>query len=386
MRHIFSDTKVSKGVVNRCDGMLPRMGLWVLKMVDLEAGSSRYSNVKFLTEDEFGKWLKEEIKYWSDLFRGANMNGNRVHPSLHGVVDTYIESLKKIVSKFSAVESLFPDAAYSDFVDANSAARLPMHDDKQSDEFRTLFVSGLAMPVVYAYRSVSDALDEGYLKGYEKGVAASFDEYVKTIDKSIESVKEVSIEVSKDIKIQVDSASSKVSSLVEAATSAIALSEPVRFWEERRKIHKDNAKNYSRYAVISGGVFALLLFFSMLYGYAAGVTHTVLDYEITLPKTLAGFAVILLVATGGIWATRIFVKLMMVNLTSEAESLERSTMIKTFVAMQALDSSISQESQLLFYTTLFRPSNNTISEESTAPEYGKILDAVLKSRGGDKPV
>ncbi|KQT67897.1 DUF6161 domain-containing protein [Pseudomonas sp. Leaf434] len=355
-------------------------------MVDLEAGSSRYANVKYLTEEEFGRWLKEEVKYWSDIFRGANMNGNKVHPFLHGVVDAYIESLKKIVARFSAVESLFHDAAYSDFVDANSTARLPMHDDKQAEEFRASFVGGLAMPVVYAYRSVSDALDEGYLKGYEKGVTASFEEYVKIIDKSIESVKEVSIEVSKDIKFQVDSASSKVSSLVEAATSAIALSEPVRFWEERRKIHKDNAKNYSKYAVISGGVFAILLFFSMLYGYAAGVTHTVFDYEITLPKTLAGVAVILLVTTGGIWATRIFVKLMMVNLTSEAESLERSTMIKTFVAMQALDSSISHESQLLFYTTLFRPSNNTISEESTAPEYGKILDAVLKSRGGDKPV
>nr|WP_246889784.1 DUF6161 domain-containing protein [Pseudomonas protegens] len=227
-------------------------------------------------------------------------------------------------------------------------------------------------------------MDDGFLRGYNKGVDANFERFSKSVENSLENVKGAVEDSSENIKAQVDAAHDKISNLVKAGTSAIALSEPVKFWEQRRDIHNSNARRYSKYAAISASVFASLLFFSVLYGYAAGITHTVFGYEITLPKTLAGVAVILLVSTGGIWATRIFVKLMMVNLTSEAESLERSTMIKTFVAMQAVDSSISHESQMLFYTTLFRPSNNTINEESTAPEYGKILEAVLKSKSGDK--
>lgn len=73
-------------------------------------------------------------------------------------------------------------------------------------------------------------------------------------------------------------------------------------------------------------------------------------FEFTLPKTLSGIALILLISTGGIWSTRVFVKLMMANLTLETESIERATMIKTFVAMKAVESSIAQEAELLFYS------------------------------------
>lgn len=353
------------------------------EMVDLNAGGSRYANINKLEGESLANWLQQEIKYWSDLFSMTTRNNNRLSPSLQDTINTYINDLTQIIPDKG--KTLFPNTkVYNEIVSANSIARLPMHDDKQAEELRLSFMAGMAMPVVFAYRSVSDLIDDGFLRGYNKGVSANFDKFSKEIESSIEEVKDAAEESSGEIKGQVDAASGRISSLVKAATSAIALSEPVKFWEQRRDIHKENAKRYSKYAAISASVFAVVLFLSVLYGYAAGITHTVFGYEFTLPKTLAGVAVILLVSTGGIWATRIFVKLMMVNLTSEAESLERSTMIKTFVAMQAVDSSISHESQMLFYTTLFRPSNNTINEESTAPEYGKILEAVLKSKSGDK--
>lgn len=353
------------------------------EMVDLKAGSARYTNIKDLKGEKFADWLQSEIKYWSELLSMSTRNDSRLSPLLSNVINTYIHDLQQIEPDKG--KTLFPNKkVYSEVVSANSAARLPMHDDKHAEEFRLSFLTGMAMPVVFAYRSISDLMDDGFLRGYNKGVDANFEQFSKSVENSLEDVKTAVEESSEDIKLQLDVAAEKISSLAKAATSAIALSEPVKFWEQRRDIHKENAKRYSKYAVISACVFAAVLFLSMLYGYAAGVTHIVWGYEITLPKTLAGFAVILLVSTGGVWATRIFVKLMMVNLTSEAESLERSTMIKTFVAMQAVDSSISHESQMLFYTTLFRPSNNTINEESTAPEYGKILEAVLKSKSPEK--
>lgn len=352
-------------------------------MVDLNAGSARYVKIKDLKGERLADWLQQEIKYWDELLGMSTRSDNRLSPFLSKVINQYVHDLKKIVPDKG--KSLFPnDKVYSEIISANSTARLPMHDDKQSEEFRLSFLTGMAMPVVFAYRSVSDLMDDGFLRGYNKGVDANFEKFSKSVESSLDDVKSAAEDSSEDIKTQVDAAYDKISNLVKAGTSAIALSEPVKFWEQRRDIHNNNAKKYSKYAAISASVFAFVLFLSVLYGYAAGVTHTVFGYEITLPKTLAGVAVILLVSTGGIWATRIFVKLMMVNLTSEAESLERSTMIKTFVAMQAVDSSISHESQMLFYTTLFRPSNNTINEESTAPEYGKILEAVLKSKSGDK--
>lgn len=366
-------------------GILPGRRLVSVEMVDLDAGSARYANIKSLKGENLKNWLEEEVKYWSEMLGMATRNNNKLSPMLSDVIHVYIESLKRLVPSAEKPKTLFlNNDANLGIVSANSLAKLPMHDDKQAAEFRISFLSGMAMPVVYAYRSVADLMDDGFLRGYNKGVDANFGRFSKSVESSLEDVKTAAEETAENLKLQVDAASDKVSSLVKAATSAIALSEPVKFWEQRRDIHKDNARMYSKYAMYSGCGFALLLFLSVLYGYAAGVTHTLLGYDFTLPKTLAGVAVILLVSTGGIWATRIFVKLMMINLTSEAESLERSTMIKTFVAMQALDSSISHESQLLFYTTLFRPSNNTINEESTAPEYGKILEAVLKSRSGDK--
>lgn len=353
------------------------------EMVDLSSGSARYANIKDLKGEGFADWLKQEIKYWENLQRFSTRSDGKVSQSLVDVVNSYINKLIGIVPGKEG--ALFPNnKACSEFIDANSSAKLPMHDDYNAREFELAYLNGMAMSVVYTYRSVSDLMDHGFLRGYNKGVNANFEKYSTSVQDSLDLVKSAVAESSDDIRVQMNTASDKISSLVKAATSAIALSEPVKFWEQRRDIHNGNAKKYSRYAVFSALMFAVVLLLSVVYGYAAGVTHTLLGYEITLPKTLSGLAVILLVSTGGIWATRIFVKLMMVNLTSEAESLERSTMIKTFVAMQAVDSSISHESQMLFYTTLFRPSNNAINEESTAPEYGKILELVLKSKGDGK--
>ena len=145
-------------------------------------------------------------------------------------------------------------------------------------------------------------------------------------------------------------------------------------------LHKESAKKYGILSLISGTIFAITLGTVIVNEYSAGLSYSLWIYSLTLPKSISGIALILLISTAGIWSTRIFVKLMMANLTLESESLERATMIKTFVAMKAVESSMAQEAELLFYTTLFRPSNNVINEESTAPEFGKLLDAVLKAK------
>lgn len=188
------------------------------------------------------------------------------------------------------------------------------------------------------------------------------------------SAKEVNLSES------IQSAEDRLNNLFKASEAAIALSAPVKYWEDRKKLHKESAQKYGIFSLISGVIFAITLGTVIVNEYSAGLSYSFWIYSLTLPKSISGIALILLISTAGIWSTRIFVKLMMANLTLESESLERATMIKTFVAMKAVESSMAQEAELLFYTTLFRPSNNVINEESTAPEFGKLLDAVLKAK------
>ncbi|WP_323160938.1 DUF6161 domain-containing protein [Pseudomonas fluorescens] len=353
----------------------------------------KYQHVKGLKVSDFGLWLSNEYKYWEDLRsiadRSSKNGQNIVHPEIFTEINEYVAVLYKIAPENSKKKNIFEASSdksdFDLFREANIKSALPMHDDPQAKEFKLAFVSGYVIPALYSFRLVSNNSDRYWLRGYHEGVHVNVEALTKKLSTSVDHINEMSAHADENIATQVSSANEKISRLVEAATSAIALSEPVKFWEDRRSIHKVDAKKYSRFAMISALLFGFLLLTSVLYEYYSGVPHEFFGYTFTLPKTLSGIATILLISMAGIWSTRIFVKLMMANLTMEIESIERSTMIKTFVAMQAAESKISDESQLLFYTTLFRPSNNVISEESTAPEFGRLFEAILKSRSGEKP-
>ncbi|VVP84886.1 hypothetical protein PS918_02676 [Pseudomonas fluorescens] len=358
------------------------------KTYDIASKSKREQFDK-LNNEELHIWLSKEQNYWSEIDKTLKhqKSSNQIvatHSSVIESVTNYLNTLQRL-NKTLESTALFstPDSSQFDTSDLVSDLfdfDFPHHDDPLAGEFKNACHSGETASVLYTYRALSKHPEKHYLRGFDEGVSKNLKAVSGAVDnkaaETLAKIKTKEGELSEKIK----SAEETISKIVEAATSAIALSEPVKFWDDRKNVHNINAKKYGKYASRSAVIFSTLLVLIVLYEYMSGVPHAVFGYEFTLPKTLSGIAIILLISTGGIWSTRIFVKLMMANLTMETESIERATMIKTFVAMKAAESSIAKEAELLFYTTLFRPSNNVISEDSTAPEFGKILDAILKTK------
>ncbi|WP_460108293.1 DUF6161 domain-containing protein [Pseudomonas sp. S3_H04] len=354
---------------------------------------SKLNEIQNLSIDDLRDWGNLEWKYWNEINSSlqqqkSNNGSSRNHLSIVQQASQYTNKVAELKN------SITTDTLYSSDGDLLNDSvpllksifsfDLPQHDDPLADEFKNSCHAGEATSAVYTYRMLTKNLDRQYLRGYDEGASKNLKSLIKGIDdKTTQTLSDLK-EKENEINNSINHAEETIQKIVAAATSAISLSEPVKFWEDRRGIHKTNAEKYGRYASISAATFAITLAIIVIYEYLSGTAHNWLGYEFTLPKSLSGIATILLISTAGIWSTRIFVKLMMANLTLETESIERATMIKTFVAMKAAETSIAKEAELLFYTTLFRPSNNVISEESTAPEFGKILDAILKVKT-DKP-
>lgn len=354
---------------------------------------SKIEHLERLTPEDFKAWLLKESKYWSEICQTLNnqKNSNQIAKTHSSVIDganRYLNHTKELASKLEP--NLFYENistgknSTTEFIRELFEFDFPHHDDPVASEFKNACHAGEATSVLYTYRALSKLAEAPYLRGWNEGVSKNLKGISDAIDDRAAETLTGFKEQENQLQEKFSNAEERLTNIVKAATSAIALSEPVKFWNERKGIHNLNAQKYGRYATWSAVIFSALLALTVAYEYISGTPHSVFGYEFTLPKSLSGIATIILISTAGIWSTRIFVKLMMANLTLETESIERATMIKTFVAMKAVESSIAQEAELLFYTTLFRPSNNVISEESTAPEFGKILDAILKAKP-DKP-
>lgn len=350
---------------------------------------SRQEEIESLSTEEIRAWVEREIKYWSEIDRSLQQqrrsnDPTKVHSTFALEVQRYTADIVKVSERLSPDYMIINDDGQVEtpatILQPIFSYALPHHDEPSADDFKNACHSGEAASVIYAYRSSLTNQNKYYNAGFEAGLKKNLqtisDDFNKKTSDSLTSISERKSEVSDELK----ETEENIRKIAAAATSAITLSEPVKFWNDRKNIHNSNAFKYGRYAFISALLFSILLAGVVIYEYQSGIAHNVLGFEFTLPKTLSGIALILLISTGGIWSTRVFVKLMMANLTLETESIERATMIKTFVAMKAVESSIAQEAELLFYTTLFRPSNNVISEDSTAPEFGKLLDTILKAK------
>lgn len=378
---------MSSYLESNSDSVVTALGKSLLK--------NRHDRIHALNRSELHAWFKEELSYWENIIQVVKQK-DQLHQHLNIAstkqffiqqINNYYTQVSQMTAELEKHISLNDENVHSEMrekVKIIYDINLPKHDDPLAEDFKHACYSGGTASAIYTYRIISVAADPFYLRGYEEKVEENLTSLSGIIDKHVNDVLQDFSAKKKSINDSVVSGQENIEKIVSAATAAVSLSEPVKFWEERKGLHNINAKKYGKYASISAMIFSVLLGVTIGYEYVSGVPRNFWGFEFTLPKTLSGIAMILLVSTAGIWCTRIFVKLMMANLTLETESIERATMIKTFVAMKAAESSIAQEAELLFYTTLFRPSNNLISEESTAPEFGKILETILKTKG-DKP-
>ncbi|HGS7888306.1 TPA: DUF6161 domain-containing protein [Pseudomonas aeruginosa] len=325
-----------------------------------------------IDKDSKTNWLRSELEFWQNIFPAG-----RTKENLPGEVTTYLDALAKAYTEPTEENT-------ERFIKVASLANIPSHDDPGQESLIKLLKNGQITQALYNFRLITSIAPEHYRRGFRDGKNAQLEEINDLISKSLKEVKEAMASYEKTIENRAKNARDEVQAIVVAATSAVTLSEPVKFWSARQQQHKESAQKYGNRALIAAAIFMTTLFGLIFYEYMSGVERTVFGIPFTLPKNAIGLASIVILTTGGIWAIRVFVKLMMANLTLETESLERATMIKTYVAMQAASGDISPENQLLFYTTLFRPSNNSINEDSTAPEFSKLLDIIVKARPDGK--
>ena len=174
----------------------------------------------------------------------------------------------------------------------------------------------------------------------------------------------------------------ELSKAVDSATMAILSAEPVKFWDSRRDLHHARAKAYKKALIIAAAVFLTIIVSLVIFEYSDGKTIEIFGRAWKIPTANFSLALTIIFTTAAIWLTRVIVKLMMTNLALEIEAVERSTMIKTYIALEKSNITKTAEIEMLFYSTLFRPSTNTLTDDSTSPEYIRLIEALIQKKSG----
>lgn len=345
----------------------------------------RFDRIEELPEDERYLWFKKEREYWEEISISAkNTNSDGYYRS---IIQRYLLTIEGMIDNSSDI------TAFKDFQLENT---LPFHDEyPHSEHIRESARRGLISLSLYIFSSLTNQQSAIYTSKYKSQLSdleeslkkaminenekykSSLSESESTFHKLVETTKK---ELTDQLKEKLDKATAEIESTVTTATNAVLSAEPVKYWEERETKHRLKARSY-RYGVIGAAIaFLSTLVFLTLSVYKDGETYTIFKIPFTLPAEKFSIALLVIATTAAIWLIRILVKLMMTNLALEIEALERSTMIKTYIAIDSTKAEQAAEVRMLFYTTLFRPSNNTLADDSTSPEYIRIIEAMLQKK------
>lgn len=155
--------------------------------------------------------------------------------------------------------------------------------------------------------------------------------------------------------------------LRETYRQQLGLSAPVSYWKQKADTHRSLGVGAFVLVVAAGGGFGWFF----LQQVAA----------VLRPGVEAGTAevvVLLTLATLGVWAVRIFVRLFFSQVHLNTDARERAVMIETFLALLTSEDAEKDE-RLLVLQTIFRPSSTGIVKDEAAPpsvasEISRILN------------
>lgn len=361
---------------------------------DSALGHGKLSTIKNMDIKDLQVWVVAESNFWKKIAANIEHAKNSTPGRVGSLTQYSRDKISKYIKNLTDHASRIPGPESTSLLLSEiKEALLPSHDEPVA-------------PQILNYSSMSNTCLESALFSYAQSMQVEINAYeIIYTKKSVELEKFASAEISRivtdfeaaadsirssltnktkttldDLKTATDGALEKLENALSAGEEAVKISEPVKFWNERRVIHQENAKKYASYAAKSATLFLSLLILLIIYEYASTTQINFYGWEFQLPKNNFSIAFLIVFTTAGVWSTRIFIKLMMSNMSLETESLERATMIKTYVAMTAVSGKPQNENETLFYTTLFRPANNSLSEEGTAPEFSRILEIIMKSK------
>lgn len=345
----------------------------------------RLDHVKALDEEERHAWLKRERDFWENILKSTQHTTNDT--SNRSLIHNYIQLVDKMLFEFSDFDAI---------QNLQNEAPLPLHDEHpHNDQLKDFVTRGQLGIALYLFRALLKQQSALYISKYKSELQKLEEKFknalnneqdltAKNLEEKIDSLTVFTEAQKKQVYEKftesLNGATEALSNLTTAATNAILTAEPVKYWEEREAKHRNKARSYRYGVIIAAVVFISTLIFLTLSVYKNGETYTVAGVPLTLPAEKFSIALLIITTTAAIWLVRVLVKLMMTNLALEIEALERSTMIKTYIAMDSTKAEQASEIRMLFYTTLFRPSSNSLADDSTSPEYIRIIEAMLQKK------
>lgn len=348
-------------------------------------------------------WLSEERVFWNETLQQLNTQdfddtAIRIYVSL---IDSYIEE--------PASSKRTSGARFDEILNFALENYIPHHDSPLSDDLRRLRFNSKSLSQALVNYKINRVIVDDFLasryeskyrnliedksKEYEALAEKNTKQYVEIHDaisaendKVMENIEAGKISLANYIEALEAGTQEKLDKIGQAHTAslsdiakkvkdAIEASAPNEFWENKVNLHKKRASNCKWAAISLGLIGAAIVSLFIAAAFKDQDTTTWLGYK--LPSHFY-VAVSIIIGSAFVWALRVCVQLMMTNFVLESEALDKSTAIKTYIALtdQITDPEIVKE----FHKSLLNVSKITITQDSNHPEIYKLLESLLPKK------
>lgn len=341
------------------------------------------------------KWLQDEASFWAEL--RPHLNNNNGLYNIEPII-SYHSLLTKQIEKLSKNPNTLDNLLTNEIVAFGRVHHIPNHDHPIADDLiRLRYDLSRLEQTLLNYKTCASIVDSFFEDEYNtkyknliesqrinfesqqqkwgertKDFLDSATKIEHAITEHYESLKSSAIDeldkASKDKENHLAGISARIE-------KDITSSEPVSFWEQKRSTHAETAKAFRITAIVLGILACSILFCLVLAAFKDPDTTDLFGYKV--PNHFY-IATCLLIGSAFVWALRISIQLMMTNMALEAEAFEKSTAIKTYVALssQNIDSDIEKD----FHRALLTFNKIKITDETNAPEVIRILEGLLNNK------
>lgn len=338
-------------------------------------------------------WIDAEYNYWSEI-EGATHFANETGVDF---LTKYFDILTKAFTLNPEGQKIFGVELATEISRLSKHYSIPRHDEVASQEFKRAARNIDLLEVsLYAYKSGALLKEKSYSDIYSNKYLTLIDNFERSHLEAIEKLNEISENVKNDLYISVQTCTDhikkefeasrndfnklaedhqvKLKNTSESITETINSNAPHEYWMDKQKKQKIRSIIFG----MSASLLAILLF-SLISILLYAVYTRPSEMQILGKPVPDHFflALALLSASTGIWALKILIKLMMTNISMEAEANERSTAIKTYVALatSGMDKDVSNS----FHKSLLSFGSVKI-EDDTSPDLVKALELIIKKK------
>jgi hypothetical protein len=167
----------------------------------------------------------------------------------------------------------------------------------------------------------------------------------------------ISRKLNDDVGGAITTAQSAVDSFKSAYQAEIALKEPVTFWTEKSKTHRNASLAFGGAAIVTGAASGAL---------AISYLPTILSVEQGSPPPYYGIAIAVAVSTLVLWLLRVLVRSYLGQSHLKADADERVAMVKTYLALSE-SGKAPADSLGPVLSALFRPASDGLVKDDSMP-------------------